>query len=136
MDDTRAALDRAHAHALDWLDSAAKRGVNATAAAEQLVGALDGPLPDGSADPAEVVDALVAAVEPGLVATTSGRFFGFLIGGTLPAALAADWLTGVWNQNAAFAVVAPRRIGMSPWTPRCATSGSIVAEVGAMLVRH
>ena len=52
---------------------------------------LDGPLPDGPTDPAVVVDELAVGAEPGLVLTPSGRFFDFVIGGTLPAALAADW---------------------------------------------
>jgi glutamate/tyrosine decarboxylase-like PLP-dependent enzyme len=54
-----------------------------------------------------VVRELAAAVEPGLVATMSGRFFGFVIGGTLPAALAADWLTAAWNQNSGLWIASP-----------------------------
>src|SRR5699024_764427 len=49
---------------------------------------------------ADVVDALAAAVEPGLMASGSGRFYGWVMGGTLPAALAADWLVSAWDQNA------------------------------------
>jgi glutamate/tyrosine decarboxylase-like PLP-dependent enzyme len=52
------------------------------------------------AAPAEVVEQLVAAVEPGLMASQSGRFYGWVMGGTLPAALAADWLVSAWDQNA------------------------------------
>jgi hypothetical protein len=53
MDDTRAALDRADAHALGWLDGMPKRKVNARASAEELVRSLDGPPPDGPTDRAE-----------------------------------------------------------------------------------
>src|SRR5690606_5968041 len=69
--------------------------------------ALGGPLPDQPTDAAAVVEELARLAEPGLVATPSGRFFGFVIGGALPAALAADWLTSAWDQNAGLVAVAP-----------------------------
>ena len=50
---------------------------------------------------------MIAGAEPGLVAMPSGRFFGWVIGGVLPAALAADWLTSVWDQNAGLLVSSP-----------------------------
>ena len=61
--------------------------------------ALGVALPENGSDPAEVVDLLAGACEPGLTAMGSGRFFGFVIGGTHPAALAADWLVSAWDQN-------------------------------------
>jgi glutamate/tyrosine decarboxylase-like PLP-dependent enzyme len=118
MNDTYAALERAYTHALGWLDSLPTRTVTATFTAEQLLSSLDLPLPDHPADPAQVVDALAAAAEPGLVATPSGRFFGFVVGGTLPAALAADWLTAAWDQNAAFAMLAPAEAAVEAVTAR------------------
>ncbi|MGY1809363.1 pyridoxal phosphate-dependent decarboxylase family protein [Blastococcus sp. SYSU D00669] len=66
-----------------------------------------GALPDGPADPADVVRDLVAAIEPGLVATAGPRFFGFVIGGALPAATAADMLAAAWDQPAFNAVSSP-----------------------------
>ena len=54
-----------------------------------------------------MIDALAAAAEPGVVGIPSGRYFGFVIGGALPAALAADWLTSVWDQNAGLVIAGP-----------------------------
>ena len=65
-----------------------------------LLAAMDGPLPETPQDPLGVLEQLVAAVAPGLVATPGPRYFGFVIGGSLPAALAADWMTTAWDQNA------------------------------------
>ncbi|HYO38074.1 MAG TPA: aminotransferase class V-fold PLP-dependent enzyme [Nocardioidaceae bacterium] len=78
-----------------------------TASVEEVVAALGAELPDGPTDPVEVVDLLARAAEPGLTAMPSGRFFGFVIGGTHPAAIAADWLTSAWDQNAGLRTVTP-----------------------------
>src|SRR5574342_537008 len=103
----QAALDRAAAHARTWLASMPDRRVVAAATADELLPMLAGPLPEGPSDPAEVIDLLARAVEPGLTAMPSGRFFGWVIGGTLPAALAADWLTSAWDQNTPLRIAAP-----------------------------
>jgi glutamate/tyrosine decarboxylase-like PLP-dependent enzyme len=91
----------------DFRESLPTRPVAPSASAEELRAALGGPLPAGPEDPAAVTRALAAASEPGLMATAGGRFFGFVIGGTLPAALAADVLTTAWDQNAGLYVAAP-----------------------------
>jgi glutamate/tyrosine decarboxylase-like PLP-dependent enzyme len=101
-----AALDRAHEHTLRWLGSLDERAVPATATIAE-VAERRGDLPEGPTDPAEAVDLLATACEDGLVAMPSGRFFGFVIGGTLPSALAADWLTSAWDQNAGLRLVTP-----------------------------
>jgi glutamate/tyrosine decarboxylase-like PLP-dependent enzyme len=69
--------------------------------------ALGGPLPQLPSDPSEVLALLDDIGSPATVATTGGRYFGFVIGGSLPAALAANWLAGAWDQNAAMQVMSP-----------------------------
>jgi len=100
-------LARAHEHALRWLASLSDRAVPPTASVAEVVAALGAELPEGPTDPVAVVDMLARAVEPGLTAMPSGRFFGFVIGGTHPAGMAADWLTSAWDQNAGLRTVTP-----------------------------
>jgi glutamate/tyrosine decarboxylase-like PLP-dependent enzyme len=69
--------------------------------------ALGGALPEKPSDPAETLALLDDVGSPATVATSGGRFFGFVIGGALPAALAANWLAGAWDQNAALSVMSP-----------------------------
>ncbi len=73
----------------------------------ELHAAIDGPLPEGPTDALEVIDALAKAAEPGLVASGSGRYFGFVVGGSLPVALAADWLVSTWDQNLGLLALGP-----------------------------
>jgi glutamate/tyrosine decarboxylase-like PLP-dependent enzyme len=100
-------LHRTTSHALRYLDGLDGRPVAAQASVSDLRAALDRPLEQDGIDPERVIDALVAAAEPGLLASSGGRFFGWVIGGTLPAALAADWLTSTWDQNAAIVATSP-----------------------------
>jgi glutamate/tyrosine decarboxylase-like PLP-dependent enzyme len=105
--DTRALLRRTAELAADFLDSLEERPVFPHVSVEELRSALGVPLQDEPLDPAQVVEELATAAEPGLVAMPSGRYFGFVIGGGLPAALAADWLTSAWDQNAGLYVGGP-----------------------------
>jgi glutamate/tyrosine decarboxylase-like PLP-dependent enzyme len=100
-------LDGTAAYAAEFLERLPERKVAPTATAEGLREELGGPLPDGPREPQLVVAELARAADPGIMATPGGRFFGFVIGGSLPAALAADWLTSAWDQNAGLYAVAP-----------------------------
>ncbi len=106
-DERVAALQRAHQLALAWLDSLDSRPVPPQATIEQLVAALGTSFPDGPTEAADVVQHLADACDPGLTAMPSGRFFGFVIGGAHPAALAADWLTSAWDQNSGLRRLTP-----------------------------
>jgi aromatic-L-amino-acid decarboxylase len=100
-------LERAFGHALNQLAEADTRPVCATANPKQLRERFARPLPQAGTDPVAVIDDLVRDADGGIVGSASGRFFGWVIGGTLPAALAADWMTSVWDQNAAIHACGP-----------------------------
>jgi glutamate/tyrosine decarboxylase-like PLP-dependent enzyme len=105
--DTRRLLQRTADLAADFLDSLDRRPVYPSATPDELRAALGGPLPEEPVAAEQVVEDLVAAAEPGIVAIPSGRYFGFVIGGAVPASIAADWLTSVWDQNAGLYVAGP-----------------------------
>lgn len=115
MEDRYSALDHAARHASRWLDSLATRSVPARATAAQVAKELGTELPAGPAPAGEVIELLGGACEPGLTATPSGRFYGFVIGGTHPAALAADWLVSNWSttsEDVARSLAALRRAAL------------------------
>ena len=94
-------------HAGEWLASVPTRSVRPSSDADQVAKTILPRLPDGATDAAEVVDELAALAEPGLMAIQSGRFFGWVMGGTLPAAMAADWLVSAWDQNTGLRFATP-----------------------------
>jgi glutamate/tyrosine decarboxylase-like PLP-dependent enzyme len=102
-----AALTEAFAHAAAFFSSLDARPIAARAEAPALRQLLGGDLPGGPADPAAVIDALARGMEPGLLGTSTGRFFGWVIGGALPVGIAADWLASSWDQNAAAYATSP-----------------------------
>ncbi|ANS80099.1 Aromatic-L-amino-acid decarboxylase [Serinicoccus hydrothermalis] len=101
------ALEVAHEHALHWLGSLGDRPVPPQASIEELITALGPDLPQRGCPPEEAVALLAEASDAGLTATASGRFFGFVVGGTHPAAMAADWLVSAWDQNTGLRTVTP-----------------------------
>ncbi len=91
----------------EYLSSLPDRPVGRPTDPGALRAALGGPLPDAGEDPVAVIDALARAAAPGIVASAGPRYFGFVVGGALPAALAADWLTATWDQLAGLYVSGP-----------------------------
>lgn len=107
MDDRSALLRRTADLAVDFLESLPTRPVGGRATRDDLLATMGGPLPDHGAASAEVIAALARDADPGLVASAGPRYFGFVIGGGTPAALAADWLTSTWDQNGFSFVMSP-----------------------------
>jgi glutamate/tyrosine decarboxylase-like PLP-dependent enzyme len=121
MDDLRELLELTAAIAADFYETLPTRPVYPRATVAELHAALSGPLPENGLPARTAIAELAAAADPGLVAEPSGRYFGFVIGGAVPASIAADWLTSTWDQNAGLFAGGP--------------SASIVEQVaGAWLV--
>ncbi|MDX6527089.1 MAG: hypothetical protein QOI43_2600 [Gaiellales bacterium] len=100
-------LSRAATIAQAYLAGAASRPVGIPVDRDVLRERLGGALPERGEDPADVLDRLAQAADPGIVGTAGPRYFGFVVGGALPAAIGADWLTSAWDQNAGLYVLAP-----------------------------
>jgi glutamate/tyrosine decarboxylase-like PLP-dependent enzyme len=107
MADRRTLLRQTAELAADFLDGVAERPVRASASHDELLAAFGGELPARGEAPGEVVSELVRIADPGLIASAGPRYFGFVIGGSLPAALAADWLTSAWDNNAGLYAISP-----------------------------
>jgi glutamate/tyrosine decarboxylase-like PLP-dependent enzyme len=100
LEDTARRADR-------YLQSLPERNVAPTPRAVVGLERLTGPLPEVGLEPAQVLAELDEFGTPAAVASAGGRYFGFVVGSALPAALAANWLAGAWNQNAAVEVMGP-----------------------------
>ena len=106
-DATASLLFDAARRSAEYLGALGRRAVRPSPAAVTDLARLETPLPEAPTDPAIVLSELDTLVAPATMATAGPRFFGFVIGGTLPAALAANWLATAWDQNAAMASVTP-----------------------------
>ncbi len=103
----RSALEAAYMAAVRYLENVPARRVGARADVASMRAELGGPLPERGEPAARVVEQLARSADPGIVASAGPRFFGFVIGGSLPAAVGADWLTSAWDQNAGLFVLSP-----------------------------
>lgn len=147
----RPLLEHTARHAAAFVDSVETRHLGTTKSLGDLRDALARPLTDEGVAPERVIDELVVDVDGGILGSASGRFFGWVIGGAVPAALAADWLTSAWDQNAASYACAPAEavveevcgtwlkdlLGLPPGSSFGFVTGSQMAHVVALAAaRH
>ncbi len=116
--DERALLARTAELAARYLGTLGTRPIRPEADYGEMLATVDGPVPVDGTDPLALIDELAALAEPGLAAMGSGRYFGFVIGGALPASLAADWLASTWDQNAGLARPTPAASALEAVTGR------------------
>lgn len=100
-------LQRAHEHALRFLRALPERHVGARASREELLAIYRAPLSESGEEGQRVLDILASGAERGAVGSAGPRYYGFVIGGSLPVALAADWMTSAWDQNSGIFVTSP-----------------------------
>lgn len=100
-------LSRAKAHAIEFLRSLPERHVGARADRNELREALAEAFPETGEPPEHVIETLARQAPRGTLASAGPRYFGFVIGGSLPVALAADWLVTAWDQNSGIFATSP-----------------------------
>src|SRR5690349_17167130 len=105
--ETRALLRSAAERSARYLDQLDSRAVATSCQALERLALLDGALPDARSAPEEVLELLDSVGSPATVASASGRYFGFVIGGSLPVSVAANWLATAWDQNAGLVAASP-----------------------------
>ncbi|MFL6721021.1 MAG: pyridoxal phosphate-dependent decarboxylase family protein [Sphingomonas sp.] len=101
------ALDAAREHSLAFVDEALGRRAYPSAAGIEGLAGFDGPLAEQGTDAREIIEQLSRHGAPGVVSSLGGRYFGLVVGGVLPAAMAARWVADAWNQNTALYRLSP-----------------------------
>ena len=102
-----ALLHLAAEKAIRYVENVSLRRVGPSSSDLTALAGFHEPFPAGPCNPADVLSQLDVAGSPATVAMTGGRYFGFVNGGMVPAALAANWMAAAWNQNASFRVMSP-----------------------------
>jgi glutamate/tyrosine decarboxylase-like PLP-dependent enzyme len=105
-------LELADRYARAWLDSVRERPIPPRAGIDAVMDALGRELPEYGEPAADVITRLAEGAEPGLIAIGSPRFYGWVIGGTQPVALAADWLVSTWDQNSGLRTITPGAVAV------------------------
>ncbi|WP_308799918.1 pyridoxal phosphate-dependent decarboxylase family protein [Agromyces silvae] len=132
--------------ASEWLGEVRERPIPPRAGADQVEQALGRELPEQGMPAVQVLEELAEAIEPGLIAINSPRFYGWVIGGTQPAALGADWLVSAWDQNTGLRTITPGAVaaeeiagewvldllGLPPESAVGFTTGATMAQFSAM----
>jgi glutamate/tyrosine decarboxylase-like PLP-dependent enzyme len=151
IETTGALANRVAAHASAYLASMRERSVKATRSADELRSLLGGALPDRGDDPIRVIDAIADAGQTGTVASQGPRYFGFVTGGSIPAAIVTDWLVSTWDQNAQMFVMSPisavveqivaewlkQLFGLpAPWSVGFVTGAQMASFTSLLTARH
>jgi glutamate/tyrosine decarboxylase-like PLP-dependent enzyme len=139
-------LARAYRHTLEYVSRLDSSPIAASASLDELRARLGKPLNTDGIGAEQVIDELAADVQAGLTGSTSGRFFAWVMGGSMPAPMAADWLVSAWDQNAASYTAGPAMsvieevcgdwlkdlLGLPPSASFAFTTGSQMAHVTAL----
>src|SRR5215218_572424 len=105
-------LDVADRHARAWLAGVGERPIPPRLQADEIKDRLGRDLPEDGEPATEVIARLAEGAEPGMIAIGSPRFYGWVIGGTQPVALAADWLVSTWDQNTGLRTITPGAVAV------------------------
>lgn len=134
-----------------YIDARNERRVGPHPEAVEALAAFRQPLPEQGVPPQQIIEQLDSLGSPATVCVTGPRYFGFVTGGTLPAALAANWLSTVWDQNAAMHIMSPvasvleeialewmiDALGLPAGSGTCFTTGATMANFTALAAaRH
>lgn len=145
-DSYEAVIEASGRHARAWLSGVAERPIPPQATADDIKERLGRDLPPDGEPALEVIGRLAEGIEPGLIAIGSPRFYGWVIGGTQPVALGADWLVSAWDQNTGLRAITPGAVaveelagewlldllGLPPQSDVGFTTGATMAQFSCM----